>query len=82
MKNKYGLIFGVAFLAVTAVAFYWLWNQSKTFTINTVVAENLQPIEIETVKDQADDLLFGLQNKANLPISTPTAKMGKDNPFK
>ena len=82
MKNKISLIAGLGFLFVSAFAFYWLWNQSQNFTISTAVADNLQPVEIDTVKNDADKLLFGLQNKASLPLSTPTSKMGKENPFK
>ena len=82
MKNKLNLIMGLVFTAITAVAFYWLWSESNNFTIDTTVAENLQPVEIETVKGQAESLLSGLENKASLPIPTPTAKMGKENLFK
>lgn len=82
MKKKLNLIIGLVFTAITAIAFYWLWSESNNFTTDTTVADNLQPVEIETVKSQAESLLAGLENKSNLPLSTPTTKMGTDNLFK
>lgn len=82
MKDKISLIVGIILVICTAGAFYWLWGQTKNYTVNTIVAENLKPIEIETVKNEAKTLLSGLENKAGIPIPTPDAKMGKTNPFK
>lgn len=76
-----GLIVSLLFAAVTAGAFYWLWGTSKLFPVETSVASNLKPIEIESIKNEAKTLLEGLSKNSDIPISVPTAKMGKPNPF-
>jgi len=82
MNSKYtNLIVSLVFALVTIGAFLWLWSMSKSFTINTAVADNLKPVEIETVKNEASTLLSGLHNIAPIPIPVPTSKMGTTNPF-
>lgn len=82
MKKSLNLIASLFFLIATGMAFYWLWTQTQNFTVNTAVAENLKPVEVETVKNEAEKLLFGVENKAGIPIPSPVGKMGKENPFK
>ena len=82
MKSKINLIIGIVIITGTIGAFYWLWSESKNYSLDTTVDDSLKPIEIETVKNEAVTLLEGLENKAGIPISAPTGKMGKENPFK
>ena len=81
MNKLIGLILGLVFFLATAGGFYWLWLQSKNFTVKTTVADNMKPIEIDSVKNQAVLLLSGLNNVSGMPIPVPTNKMGKVNPF-
>jgi hypothetical protein len=81
MNKTIGLIASLIFALATIGGFYWLWTLSKDFTIKTTVADDMRPVEIDTVKDQAVSLLAGLNNVSGMPIPTPTNKMGKTNPF-
>lgn len=76
-----GLITSIVFLIGTIGGFFWLWNTSKNITAPSAVAADLQPIEIESVKQEATDLLSGLSRNSDIPIGTPTDKMGRTNPF-
>lgn len=75
------LIGGVILFLVTVIGFFWLWSQTKVAAERVSSAENLKPVEIETVKDQAKELLAGKENNANLPLSLPLEKIGRTNPF-
>jgi hypothetical protein len=81
MNKLISLILSLVFALATVGGFYWLWTQSKNFTVRAVIAENMKPVEIETVKTKAVSLLAGLNNVGGMPIPVPTSKMGKANPF-
>ena len=72
---------GLVFLLATAGAFYWLWSQSKNYNPSPPISDNLVPVQIESVKKDADDILNGLVNNSAIPIPAPIEKMGKANPF-
>lgn len=74
-------IASLLFIAATIGGFFWLWQMSKNYNTNPPVADNLQPIEIESVKKDAENVLAGLEKNSDIPIPTPVDKMGKDNPF-
>lgn len=76
------LVVSLVFAVITVGAFFWLWRISTNFVVDTAVADNLKPVEINTVKNDATSILSGLSNTASIPIPTPTEKMGKANPFK
>jgi uncharacterized membrane protein len=82
MSHKlFNLIAGVVLLGATVFGFFWLWNQSRTVKSTYVVPESLKTVNIEDIKNEAKDLLSGLENNANVPLTTPIQKMGRDNPF-
>lgn len=82
MNKLIGLIASLVFALAAVGGFYWLWMQSSNFTVQTVIADDMRPVEIDSVKNQAVLLLSGLNNVSGMPIPTPTNKMGKANPFK
>lgn len=75
------LVLSVIFATTTIAMFYWLWTLTGTVSTEFAVAENLKPIEIESIKKEANTLLEGLSKVSDMPIPTPTEKMGKTNPF-
>lgn len=76
-----GLIVSIVFALGMVGAFYWLWDSSQKTPVSSAVAENLKPIEIESVKKQASGLMTGLQKNSDIPVLMPTEKMGRANPF-
>lgn len=72
----------IVFAGIVIGAFYWLWTMSKDFTVQTTVASNLKTVNVEGVKTEANSLIAGRNNSANIPIPVPSEKMGKANPFK
>jgi len=76
-----GVIASLIFLIGTIGGFYWVWSQTKIFTVDSTVASNLKPVEIASTKTEAINLLSGLQKFSDIPIPVPTEKMGKANPF-
>ncbi len=82
MKMKTLSIVGSLILVVAVVGgFFWLWQMSKDYNANPAVEDNLKPVEIESVKKDAENVLSGLDKSSDIPISTPVDKMGKTNPF-
>jgi len=75
------MIASLIFVAAAVGGFLWLWQMSKQYNTDPPVADNLQPIEIESVKKDAENVLSGLEKSSDIPISTPVDKMGKANPF-
>jgi hypothetical protein len=82
-KKSIGLIVSLVFALATAGGFYWLWTTSKADVSGTPIAttSTYTVVEIESVKKEAVDILSGLENKASIPIPTPTEKMGRVNPY-
>lgn len=81
-KTSMGLIAALIFALGTAGGFYWLWTTSQTQASTTIASStDYTVVEIESVKKEATTILAGLENKASIPISTPTQKMGRTNPF-
>ena len=78
MMNLVGSVF---FVAVTMFAFVWLWSLTRVQGSLGVVAENLRPVEIESIKVDAERLIKDTENNASIPIAIPTEKMGRENPF-
>lgn len=76
-----GLIVSIIFALGVIGGFYWLWNSSQATQVSGEVAENLKPIEIESVKTEATTLMTGLQKNSDIPVLIPTEKMGRANPF-
>lgn len=81
-KSSIGLIVSLIFGLVTAGSFYWLWNEAnKPVSTPTSKAKSYTAVEIEAVKTQANDILSSLEKNSDIPLATPTEKMGRDNPF-
>lgn len=75
------LVGGVAIFLATSALFFWLWSGTRGMQSTFVVPENLKPIEIRSLKSESSLLTGDLENNANIPLSTPIDKMGRDNPF-
>ncbi len=79
-RGTLNLLSSIIFLVIVIVAFYIVWssvkgqNQETSPTIYNTVS-------ISSVKTQARDLVSSLENNSNLPLTAPTTKMGKENPF-
>jgi hypothetical protein len=80
-KSSMGIIASLIFGLITAGAFYWLWTQANKPTPSASKAKTYTAVEIEAVKNQASDILGSLEKNSDIPITTPTAKMGRVNPF-
>jgi hypothetical protein len=81
-KNSVGVIVSLVFALITAGSFYWLWIEAnKPVSVPTSKAKNYTAVEIEAVKTQANDILSSLEKNSDIPLTTPTAKMGRVNPF-
>jgi len=81
MKKSIGLISCLIFGLVTAGAFYWIWMQANAPIADSAGAKVYTAVEVEAVKNQANDILASLQKNSDIPLGTPTTKMGRTNPF-
>lgn len=81
-KSTINLLVSLVFGLITAGGFYWLWAQAnKPIVDPDSQAKTYTAVEIEAVKTQASDILGSLEKNSDIPLSTPTAKMGRANPF-
>lgn len=81
-KSSINLIVCLIFGLATAGAFYWLWLQANKPAITTTSkVKTYTAVEIEAVKTQANEILGSLEKNSDIPLTTPTGKMGRDNPF-
>jgi len=72
----------VMFLLITAFGFFWLWRNAQPKGADTVgIQEKYQTVEINSVKRQAEDLVSGKQNLAQMPLKVPTSNIGRVDPF-
>lgn len=81
-KTAAGLIASFMFALIVAGGFYWLWITSqKNIPTASSMASQYQAVEIESVKKEATDILGTLEKNSDIPLTTPTSKMGRANPF-
>lgn len=80
-EKQLSSVIGILVLVGTVFGFFWLWSQADSYIKVTAVPENLQQIEIETIKNDAQDILENKELSSNIPISVATDKMGRENPF-
>lgn len=78
-KRTLNLLLALVFFAATLIGFYSIWKSSVAEVPSE--PETYTALEISGVKEEASTLIQGRENNANLPIITPTSKMGKTNPF-
>ncbi len=78
-KRTLNIFLALIFFAATLIGFYTIWRNSTAAVSSE--PETYTPLEISGVKEEASTLIQGRENNANLPLTTPTAKMGKTNPF-
>ncbi len=80
--NKFVSIFATFFLILTVAGFAYLGFMLNIKTPDqTEINEKYKTVEIESIKNDALNLLSERQNVSGIPISEPAQKMGKSNPF-
>lgn len=76
------LIFSLALLILAAVLFSFLWfGGEKPSPDSFKSSQNLAPVDVNGLDSQAKTLLGGLKNNSGIPISEPTTKEGREDPF-
>lgn len=81
-KTLAGLIASFIFALIVAGGFYWLWITSqKNIPSASSAASQYTLVEVESVKKEATDILSTLEKNSDIPVTTPTDKMGRANPF-
>lgn len=79
-RGTLNLLSSISFLIVTILAFYFVWNSIKN-QYQSSSSATYNTVSITSYKTQARELISSLENNGNLPLSVPTSKMGKSNPF-
>jgi hypothetical protein len=80
--NKFVTIFSSFFLALTVAGFAYLAIQLRVTPPNAnEVNDKYKTVEIESIKNDALNLLSERQNVSGIPLTIPVQKMGKNNPF-
>ena len=80
--SKFVSIFSTFFLILTIVCFTYLFIQVRTKAPDArEVNDKYKTVEIESIKNDALNLLSERQNVSGIPIPQPIQKMGKSNPF-
>jgi hypothetical protein len=81
-KTVIGLIASLIFALMMGAGFFWLWTTSqKDVSTASSAAGNYQAVEVESVKKEATTILGLLEKNSDIPLTTPTEKMGRTNPF-
>ncbi|MCL5410322.1 MAG: hypothetical protein M1324_00500 [Patescibacteria group bacterium] len=75
------VVASIVFAVLVVGGFFALWTMSKSYPQNLPVSDDLKPIEIDSVKKDAENVLSNLEKNSDIPIPVPTNKMGKENPF-
>lgn len=76
-----GVVASIIFAVLVVGGYFVLWTMAQSYPQDLPVADNLNPIEIDSVKKDAENVLNGLQKVSDMPIPVPTNKLGKENPF-
>lgn len=77
-----GVVISLILAGGTVFAFFWLWTQMNADTLSATGPAKYTPIEVSSVKKDAEDILADKQKASDIPLKAVPEKMGKDNPFK
>lgn len=81
-SDKAMIIFSTALLILLILLFAWIWFGGQTVSSDTFkTTESLQPVSVAGLETRAKTLLDGLKNNSGIPVTEPTAKEGRVDPF-
>ena len=79
-KSTLNLFGSLLFLAVAAGAFFYVWSAEDELVANSGSTQ-YNIVDISGIKAEAQKIIGETENYAGLPISDPSSKVGKTNPF-
>lgn len=75
-------VFSLILLIAIIAVFAWMWfGADKPSAESFYTTEKLQPVSVAGLESRAKALLDGLQNNSGIPVSEPTTKEGRADPF-
>lgn len=82
-RSTLNSIFSSLFLIAIVLLIFLSWNSARTsYESRVVPSPQVETAsDLSAVKTQAQKLVAGLENNANLPVTVPTQKLSKENPF-
>lgn len=82
-KSTLNSVLSVLFLLATVMFLSLSWNsaEKKYESSRTIPGFIEKASDVASIKSQAEKLVSGLENNAELPVKVPTAKLNKENPF-
>ena len=86
MKAKsFLLTISILVFLFTIGGFFWLNSSVNSVDQSYFPSEDLQPVDVSSIKKDATDILDGSEKNSDIPIvapaASPSGKMGKTNPF-
>ena len=82
LSDKAMMIIAAMIFLATVIAFVWLWfGYQRPDQQQFQSGSNLTPVDVSGVDSKGKTLLDGLKNNSGIPISAPTGKMGRTDPF-
>ncbi|MEI6498700.1 MAG: hypothetical protein WCO23_01930 [bacterium] len=80
--NKFISIFSSFFMILAIIGFAYLATQIiMKAPDEKVINDKYKTVEIESIKNDALNMLSERQNVSGIPLTVPLQKMGKSNPF-
>lgn len=82
MKRGTLNLFGSLFFMILALGIYfYVWRTASLNAPPSVSSVSYVPVDVSSIKGQADALIKARENNAGIPIPDPIEKLGKPNPF-
>lgn len=76
------LITSIVLLVIVIGGFLYMWfSFARPDASAFKSSENLTAVDVSKVESGTKKILEGLKNNGSIPISTPTSKMGRQDPF-
>jgi len=81
-SDKAMTIFSLSLLVLVVVLFAWMWFGGQAVSSGAYkTTEDLKPVSVAGLETRAKTLLDGLKNNSGIPVSEPTTKEGRADPF-
>lgn len=82
-KSTLNSVLSVLFFVATILFLSLSWNSAeKTYESSKTAPGFVEKASnVSLIKSEAEKLVSGLENNAELPVTVPTAKLNKENPF-
>lgn len=80
-RGTLNLLGSLLFIILVLGGYFYIWRAASLNVPPSISTTSYTPVDVSSIKGQADILIKARENNAGVPIPDPIEKLGKPNPF-